>query len=97
MASETFRVILHFRSNFETPPDKVVVEGYIAKYLEAMAGIGQVLDVEVVTLEQVAEVILDGPTVSDRTTIPAPPAPVPAVIIEEPDTGRKTRLPGTGQ
>jgi hypothetical protein len=97
MAGELYRVILHFRSNYEGVPDKAEVERYIARYLEAMQGIGQVTDVEVVHLVPTPEVITDVATVHDRTTIPAPPSVVPAVLIEEPDTGRKTKLPGTGR
>jgi hypothetical protein len=99
MAGEIYRVILHFRSNYDGVPDRAEVERYIKGYLEAMQGIGQVTDVEVVHLVSTPEVITDVATINDRTTIPAPPphSAVPAVLVEEPDTGRKTKLPGTGE
>jgi hypothetical protein len=103
MAGELYRVVLRFRSNFDKVPEKVNVERYVSDYLQAMQGIGQILEVEVVALEPVIDVA----TVTDRITIPAPalvpepvPAPVsdpvPAVIVSEPDTGRRTKIPGTG-
>jgi hypothetical protein len=94
VVAELYRVILHFRSNFDTKPDRVMVENYIAKYLEAMQGIGQVVDVEVVNLLQVQDVPTDAKTA--RTTLP-PPSTGPEIIVEEPDTGKRTKLPGTGQ
>jgi hypothetical protein len=95
MAGEVYLVVFRFRSNFEKPPNKEEVETYIRKYVELMQGIGQVTDVEVVNLEQVP----DAPPVTEKITIPAPPLPsgsAPEIIIEEPGTGKKIKLPGTG-
>jgi hypothetical protein len=93
MAGELYRVILHFRSNFQEKPDRRVVEDYITKFLETMQGLGHVENVEVLVLDEI-------PTMRDeldRSTIPVPaPVSVPAVIISEPETGKRTKIPGTG-
>jgi hypothetical protein len=96
MAGELFRVILHFRSNFQNRPDIPTIEKHIESYLSQMAALGHVEHVEVVSLNEVANVRDE----LDRSTIPVPaPAPnsVPAVIISEPDTGKRTKIPGTGE
>ena len=102
MAGELFRVILHFRSNFAGEPDKTVIERHIADYLGTMQALGPVEHVEVVAMDEVSQVQIDVATVQDRTTIPvpAPPPPsseTPAIIIEEPDTGQRKKIPGTGE
>jgi hypothetical protein len=104
MAGGLFRVILHFRSNFEGTTDKVYVSKYVEDWIRSMQGIGQVTDIEVVCVDEVPDQVA---TVQDRLTVPAPapPAmsvppgsiPIPAVMVEEPETGKKTKIPGTGE